>query len=55
MLNCNYNCLKLAITARLHPAEDHTSCENNYAKNIIVPRQQQADVFAYILRKQNLF
>ena len=41
--NSKYNCLKLFITAWLHPAMDHATRESKYVNNLIEQRQQQED------------
>ena len=60
--NYKYNCLQLTITAWLYPAIDprsgfynHATRENNYVNNLIEPRQQNEDDFAYIIRIQKLY
>ena len=55
MRNSKYNCLQLSITAWLHPATDHETRESKYVNNLIVPRQQNNDDFAYIIRVQKLY
>ena len=50
MHNSKYNCLQLTIDAWLHPAKDHATRESKYVNNIIEPRQQHEDDFAYIIR-----
>ena len=54
ILNSKYNCLQLIITARLYPAMDHATRESKYVNNLIEPRQQYEDDFAYIKRTQKL-
>ena len=34
-----YNCLQLIITALLHPAIDHATCESKYVNNLIEARR----------------
>ena len=53
--NSKYNCIQLTITAWLHPAMDHATRESKYVNNLIEPRQQHEDDFAYILRIQKLY
>ena len=60
--NYKYNCLQLTITAWLYPAIDprngfynHATYENNYVNDLIEPRQQNEDDFAYIIRIQKLY
>ena len=53
--NSKYNCLQLCITAFLYPAMNYATREIKYENNLIVPRQQDEDDFAYILRKQKLY
>ena len=47
--------MQLTITAWLHPATDHATCESNYQNKLIAPRQQYEDDFGYILREQKLY
>ena len=47
--------MQLTITALLHPAMDHATRESKFVNNLIDPRQQHENDFAYILRKQKLF
>ena len=54
--------MQLTITAWLYPAIDprsgfynHATRENNYVNNLIEPRQQNEDDFAYIIRIQKLY
>ena len=55
MHNSKYNCLQLTITAWLHPAKDHATRESKYLNNLIEPRQQHEDDFAYIIRIEKLY
>ena len=52
------NCLPLTITASRHPVKEHATRDRKYVINLIVPRQQIEDgfayIFAYIIRKQNI-
>ena len=53
--NFKNDCLKLTITAWLHPAMDHATRECKYVNNLNEPRQQHEDDFAYIIRIQKLY
>ena len=60
--NYKYNCLQLTITAWLYSVIDprsgfynHARRENNYVNNLIEPRQQNEDDFAYKIRIQKLY
>ena len=53
--NSKYNCLQLTINAWLNPAIDHATHERKYVNNLIEPRQQPEDDFAYIIRIQKLY
>ena len=37
------------------PAKDHATRGSNYAENLILPRQQHEDDFAFIIRIQKMF
>ena len=50
-----YNCLQLTITAWLHPAPHDATRESKYVNNLIEPREQHEDDFAYISRIQKLY
>ena len=50
-----YNCLQLTITAWLHPVIGNATRERKYVNNLIEPRQQHEDDFAYIIRIQKLY
>ena len=50
-----YNCLKLTITAWLHPVIGNATRESKYVDKLIEPRQQHEDDFGYILRIQKLY
>ena len=53
--NYKDNCLQLTTTAWLHPAMDHATRESKCVNNLIEPRQQHEDDFAYIIRIQKLY
>ena len=55
MRNSKDYCLQLTITAWLHPAMDHATLESIYVNNLIEPRQQHVDDFAYTIRLQKLY
>ena len=55
MRNSKDNCLQLTITARLHLAMDHATRESKKTNNLIEPRQQHEDDFAYIIKIQKLY
>ena len=52
--NNNYNCLRLIITAWLHPVNENATPVSKYVNNFIVPHQTHENDFAYTIIIQKI-